>query len=253
VIGLYFSGTGNTKHCVETFVEQYDGQGLAVSIESPDADDAISEHDIIVLGYPVYYSGLPKIVRDFITGNNRMFSEKQVFIIATMGLWSGDGAGCAARPLKKCCAKILGGLHLKMPDCIGDVKLLKKTLDENRHIVAQAGEKIASAVQKLKAGNPTREGLSCLHQAAGLIGQRLWFRGKTATYQNKPVIDSEKCIGCGICVKLCPMKNIVMNNGKAVSSGRCTLCYRCFSHCPAQAITILGEHVYEQCLLEKYL
>jgi flavodoxin len=154
MIGLYFSGTGNTRHCVETFVERYDVEGEAVSIESPDAVGRISEHDMIVLGYPVYYSGLPKIMRDFIAANSTVFSGKQVFVIATMGLWSGDGAGCAARPLKKSGAEIASGLHLKMPDCIGDVKLLKKPSEKNRRIVALAGEKIASAVQKAEGGKP---------------------------------------------------------------------------------------------------
>jgi hypothetical protein len=52
-----------------------------------------------------------------------------------MGLFSGDGTGCSARLLKKYGAKIVGGLHIKMPDCIGDVKLLKKTLDANKNII----------------------------------------------------------------------------------------------------------------------
>ncbi len=85
------------------------------------------------------------------------------------------------------------------------------------------------------------------------IGQRLWFYGKTRTYKKKPDINAEKCIGCGLCVKLCPMKNLSIKNNKAVSTDRCTLCYRCFSHCPTQALTILGKKVYEQCLAEKYL
>lgn len=31
------------------------------------------------------------------------------------------------------------------------------------------------------------------------------------------------------------------------------MCYRCVNLCPAQAITLLGKRVYEQCYLEKYL
>ena len=253
ILGLYFSGTGNTKHCVETFVGHYGNDCEAVPIEAPEAMDKISSHDRVVLGYPVYFSNAPKIMQDFIEANGARFERKQVFIIATMGLWSGDGAGCAARMLKKNGAEIIGGLHLKMPDCIGDEKLLKKTPEENRQILAQADVKIASAVQKLKEGNPPKDGLSGLHHVAGLFGQRLWFYGKTRTYKKKPDVDAEKCIGCGLCVKLCPMKNLAVVNNKAVSSDRCTLCYRCFSHCPTQALTILGKKVYEQCLAEKYL
>ena len=253
ILGLYFSGTGNTKHCVEVFVSHYGNNGEAVPIEAPNAADKITSHDVIVLGYPVYFSNAPKIMQDFIATNGSSFAHKQVFIIATMGLWSGDGAGCAARLLKKYGAEIIGGLHLKMPDCIGDEKLLKKSPAENRQIIAQADSKIAAAVRNLQNGNPPKDGLSGLHHVAGLLGQRLWFYGKTKTYKKKPDISAEKCIGCELCVKLCPMKNLAVENNKAVSSDRCTLCYRCFSHCPTQAITILGKKVYEQCLAEKYL
>ena len=52
-------------------------------------------------------------------------------MIATMGLFSGDGAGVLARLLKKYGAKITGGLHLKMPDSIADEKVLKRPLEKN--------------------------------------------------------------------------------------------------------------------------
>ena len=59
-----------------------------------------------------------------------------------MGLFSGDGAGCSARLFKKYGANIIGGLHLKMPNCIGDVKALKKSLEENKLVVKKANIKI---------------------------------------------------------------------------------------------------------------
>ena len=251
MIGIYFSGTGNSKHCVETFVKQYDERSIAISIEDPEVLTAISNHDLIVLGYPVYFSNVPKIMQDFIIQNGSSFAKKKVFIVATMGLWSGDGAGCAARLLQKCGSEIIGGLHLKMPDSIGDEKVLKKTPEENKALILQAERKIAVSVKRLKQGKPTKQGLGFHHHIAGLLGQRLWFHTKTNSYKNKPVIHKEKCIGCGICMKLCPMKNIIVENGKAISHNRCTLCYRCFSHCQAKALTILGKKVYVQYLFEK--
>ena len=55
-----------------------------------------------------------------------------------------------------------------------------------------------------------------------------------------------KCIGCGSCEKLCPMGNITVKNGIAVSSDKCTMCYRCINKCPTRAITLLGKKVIEQ-------
>ena len=65
-------------------------------------------------------------------------------------------------------------------------------------------------------------------------------------------VDQNLCIGCGLCVSLCPMENISMKNGKAAAGKRCTMCYRCISRCPEKAITLLGKEVKEQCGYEKY-
>jgi len=250
--GLYFSGTGNTKHCVEAFVHYFDANNQAFSIENQGLNRLLADADIIVFGYPTCFSNAPKIVRDFILNHKAIFRRRKIFIIATMGLFSGDGAGCSARILRQCGAKVIGGLHLRMPDCIGDSKLLKKTLEENQSIVKQADEKIHCAADRLKEGRPLKEGLSIFHRMAGLFGQRLWFYGKSLTYKNKPDIDSEQCIGCGLCIKNCPMKNLEKADGKTIHQKQCTMCYRCVNHCPVQAMTILGKKVYEQCVFEKY-
>lgn len=95
-------------------------------------------------------------------------------------------------------------------------------------------------------------GWSRLHgDVAGLFGQRLWFYGKTMRYTDKLKI-SGACIGCGLCASLCPMKNISIQDGRAVADKKCTMCYRCISHCPKKAITLIGNEVKEQCQYEKY-
>jgi NAD-dependent dihydropyrimidine dehydrogenase PreA subunit len=250
--GLYFSGTGNTKHCVEEFVHCFDSKNQIISIEAPNIGDILANEDVIVFGHPTCFSNAPKIVRDYIINNKEIFARKKIFIIVTMGLFSGDGAGCSARLLRKCGAKIIGGLHLRMPDCIGDNKMLKKTLEENKVLVKQADIKIQLAAKRLKEGKPFKEGLNIFYHIAGLFGQRLWFYGKSFSYKNKPNIDLEKCTGCGLCVKICPMKNLKKREGIIIHKKRCTMCYRCVNNCPSQALTILGKQIYEQCIFEKY-
>ena len=139
-----------------------------------------------------------------------------------------------------------------MPDCIGDVKLLKKPLARNREIIKNAEEKIDSAVADFKRGKYMRNGLGIFAHIAGLFGQRLYFCGKTKKYYDKVKADGEKCVGCGICAGVCPMRNIEMTDGKAEFNGKCTMCYRCFSRCPQKAITILGKRVYVQNKYEDY-
>lgn len=253
MLGLYFSGTGNTRFCVEYMLSKIDKTANAYPIEDSEVRARIAEQEEIVFGYPVYYSNIPKIVRDFIENNKNVWKGKKIYLVATMGLFSGDGTGVAARVLRKYGAVITGGLHLKMPDCIGDVKLLKKPLEQNINIVNRAKKKIERAAIRYRQGKPAKDGLGIFSHIAGLFGQRLYFSKKTRSYTDKLKIDTKKCIGCGKCSVLCPMQNISLKDGKAVPGEKCTMCYRCFSNCPVQAITLIGKEVLEQSRIEKYI
>ncbi|MFC2479383.1 MAG: flavodoxin family protein [Treponema socranskii subsp. buccale] len=82
--GIYFSGTGNTKYCTEALTQATGGR--ACSMESGEALEVLRASDEIALGYPIYFSDIPRIVKTFIREHADMFCGKRVFIIATMGL-----------------------------------------------------------------------------------------------------------------------------------------------------------------------
>lgn len=251
MVGVYLSGTGNTKHCIEKLTGLLDSTAKTVPLESKNVVEEIESNSEIILGYPTQFSNAPFMVRDFIHRNKLLWKGKKVLCVATMGAFSGDGAGCTARLLKKYGATIMGGLHIKMPDSVCDNKLLKKTLEQNRQLVVEADKKIERAAEQIKRGKFPRDGITFFAHIAGLFGQRLWFYGKTTGYTDKLKI-SENCVGCGLCAKLCPMDNISNQDGKALSGNRCTMCYRCISHCPQKAITLVGDEVNEQCRFERY-
>lgn len=232
MIGIYFSGTGNSQYALETFLGKYDETARAYAIEDEDIAGYIRDSAQIVFSYSVQYSNLPKMLKDFIDNNNEIWKGKSIFVIATMGLFSGDGAGMLARRLQKYGAQIIGGLHLKMPDSIADVKALKRFIEENKRLVKEAENKISRAVDAVKNGKPPQEGLGLLPHLAGLFGQRLYFYNKTMEYTDKVKIDANKCVGCSRCAGLCPMKNLKIEHGLAKAGDRCTMCYRCINNCP---------------------
>lgn len=61
------------------------------------------------------------------------------------------------------------------------------------------------------------------------------------------VIDSEKCVSCGLCVRDCSAKSLELNENKIpqFSQGgeeRCFKCQHCLAICPTGAISILGKN-----------
>ena len=198
MVGVFLSGTGNTKHCIQKFLTALDSDARCIPIEEKKSIDAIRKNEEIVLAYPTQFSNVPFMVRDFVIRYKDVWKGKKIFLITTMGAFSGDGTGCLARVLKKYGAIILGGLQIRMPDAVCDSKLLKKSLEENRRIIHEADRKIEKATNTIKqTGKYPREGLSFPAHLAGLFGQRLWFYNKTTGYSKKLKI-SDDCIGCGL-------------------------------------------------------
>ena len=59
--------------------------------------------------------------------------------------------------------------------------------------------------------------------------------------KHKVNIDTEVCIGCGLCAKDCVAHNIIIKNGKAHTIlDDCVMCGHCSAVCPKDAVTISG-------------
>lgn len=55
----------------------------------------------------------------------------------------------------------------------------------------------------------------------------------------RPVLQTEKCIGCGLCSRMCPPGTLKIVDGKArFDYPGCIRCFCCQEHCPQGAITI---------------
>ena len=53
---------------------------------------------------------------------------------------------------------------------------------------------------------------------------------------DKDFFSDEKCNGCGICSKVCPVNNIEIIKAKPVWMHRCEQCMACLQWCPQEAI-----------------
>jgi len=54
------------------------------------------------------------------------------------------------------------------------------------------------------------------------------------------ILDKERCIGCGMCLTVCPHAVWGLTDGKALIKNRdaCMECGACATNCPAEAIKV---------------
>lgn len=100
MLGIYLSGTGNTEHCVTRLVKLIDASADRVPLEDESVTDKIK--GMKRLSWDIRRSfRMHHMIRDFIQTHASLWKVKgKMICVATMGAFSGDGAGCAARLLK---------------------------------------------------------------------------------------------------------------------------------------------------------
>jgi len=231
---FYFTGTGNSLKVARDLAQKFEVCELIPIAKVWQIENLESTSEKIGFIFPLYYSGLPKIVYDFINKIN-LSKSKYFFAIVTS---AGDINELPLQQLEKILktkAKTLNaGFFITMPNNyiigfnIHSEERQKRFFEKAINQI----EKIAEIVKDKKENLPKNVFEKNLRRSEK-INQT--FRDEVYEYDNSFHAD-DNCSNCGICEKVCPVNNIVLVEGIPQWQHKCQLCLACINFCPEKSI-----------------
>lgn len=222
---LYFSGTDNSKHVAESMGDPRIVD-IKEALQKKKCGFTLKENEAFGIVCPVYYSGIPKTVLEFIRHMHIKGEITYIYCILTHG----GGPGASGHMLKKELAKKGYPLHayydVKMPSNyimfgpLGDQEEEKKRVTEAEAVIAEIKESVDHRIASIPDWGKMDKFLT-----------NMMYPLCNRYMSVKKFYSDDRCVGCGVCASRCPSKCIEMIDGKPVWTKnecvRCMACLRC--------------------------
>ena len=237
MVMLYFSGTGNSKYIAELFCWQMSAACHSIE-EDVSFGELIGIHEIIGFCYPVYASRVPGILREFTVKHADSLKGKKLIIFCTQVSFSGDGARAFTDLLPRKSVDVIYAEHFLMPNNVCNFFPTPLADEEKiQNYLTAAERKMELVCGDVKAGIVKKRGFNVFSRILGL--PQAAFVPALEWIARRSVRVNCDCAQCGLCVSICPVKNLICEDGKITHKHNCIACYRCVNKCPEKAITAL--------------
>jgi ferredoxin len=245
----YFSGTGNSLFIAKTIQEGIVEEHCHVTGARNDLDTSVAilpiqkfangeaindQSDWVGIIYPTYFLDAPDVVKHFA---KRLQIRKGCYLFLYSSY--GETLGNALHNMNQLFehGQVRGNYEVVLPD---NSIIFESKKDEIPKML-EAGEAIIRAHakeiyhQKITPQSP----YSLQYHLAANVMKPFARRGLGF---KKLKVNKEKCNHCGLCEKLCPMRNISMEESLSllktpVFGDICESCFSCLHYCPQEAIT----------------
>jgi NAD-dependent dihydropyrimidine dehydrogenase PreA subunit/flavodoxin len=246
----YFSGTGNSLYVAKDIAEKTGATLYPIaSLVNQTVIDIDSE--VIGIVFPVYYGELPVIIKRFARKLNDI-ENKYVFAVCTFG----GSAGYSLKRLRSIIRSRGGELsatyRVHMPQNSfykpweKHARLYANWKKEVGHVVRKTNNRvkgeflrnyltapffmIVDYIVELMRPQYRKSFIKLSNASPDLSTDELIHLNDTSYSAD------EKCNGCGLCAKVCPVNNIEMRDGRPVWLHHCENCLACYNWCPNKAI-----------------
>ena len=223
----YFSGTGNSLYVAKKTAENMEADSVISIADMATGNNFKCDSDFIGIVTPIYVLGLPKIVSQFLK-KTEFKKESYIFLIITAGNPAvTTAAGEAKSILKKKGVSLSFSTALQMPDnAILFFNPVQQSIEEKAVFDKKLFEISLSIKEKEK---------SLKNEFRPLVFLPSLFRFFVNKLDRFFKVDSS-CTNCGLCQKICPVKNITIENNKPAWNRKCEMCFGCINVCPSKSI-----------------
>ena len=242
----YFSGTGNTRWVATRIADLLNCKAADICTMDVEALDnkalnaSLTADEPIGFAFPIHGWQPPRIMRRFLRSlPHSIFADRYVFAVCTCGDETGKALDIFRNELKArgmqldfCASVQMPNTYVCLPFMDTDPKALETSKLENAEVRVRD---IAERIRLKEKGEDLVKG-TAPWLLTHVIGE---YFNRHMVNDSKFRVDSDVCIHCGMCAKVCPVGNIQYDSSSLPQwkhDDTCTGCMACYHHCQKHAI-----------------